>query len=48
MGLLIDKGHPVYEEPQIMSCRKRMETVQKKIKTPAKAPKKKAITRAKK
>lgn len=48
MGLLNDKGLPVYEEPQIMTWRKRMETVQKKIKTLTKPQKKKPITRSKK
>ncbi|WP_312192018.1 hypothetical protein [Sphingobacterium sp.] len=48
MGLLNDKGLPVYEEPQIMTWRKRMETVQKKIKTLTKPQKKKPIARSKK
>lgn len=48
MGLLNDKGLPVYEEPQIMTWRKRMETVQKKIKTVKKPQKKKPIARSKK
>lgn len=48
MGLLNDKGLPVYEEPQILTWRKRMETVQKKIKTVAKPQKKKPIARSKK
>lgn len=48
MGLLNDKGLPVYEEPQIMTWRKRMETVQKKIKTVTKPQKKKPIARSKK
>ncbi|WP_333863619.1 tetratricopeptide repeat protein [Sphingobacterium sp.] len=49
MGLLNDKGLPVYEESQIISWRKRMETetVQKKIKTPAKPQKKKPTKRLK-
>jgi len=41
MGLLNDKGLPVYEEPQIMTWRKRMETVKKKIKALAKSSKRK-------
>ncbi|MGE8424208.1 MAG: hypothetical protein ACN6PI_15335, partial [Sphingobacterium siyangense] len=48
MGLLNDKGLPVYEESQIISWRKRMEAVQKKIKTPAKPQKKKPTKRLKK
>ncbi len=48
MGLLNDKGLPVYEDPQILTWRKRQETVQKKIKTPSKPQKKKAIARTKK
>ncbi len=48
MGLLNDKGLPVYEESQIIRWRKRMETVQKKIKTPAKPQKKKPTKRLKK
>lgn len=48
MGLLNDKGLPVYEDPQILTWRKRQETVQKKIKTPPKLQKKKAVARIKK
>ncbi len=40
MGLLTDKGFPVYEEPQIITWRKRLDIVQKKIKAPAKSQKK--------
>ncbi|WP_343558941.1 hypothetical protein [Sphingobacterium sp.] len=47
MGLLNDKGLPVYEDPQILTWRKRQETVQKKIKTPPKPQKKKAVARRK-
>ncbi|MDR2272071.1 MAG: hypothetical protein LBF27_14290 [Sphingobacterium sp.] len=45
MGLLNDKGLPVYEDPQIITWRKRLETVQKKIKPSAKSPKKKPAVR---
>jgi len=48
MGLLTDEGLPIYEESQIVTWRKRMETAQKKIKAPAKHKKRKALTRAKK
>lgn len=48
MGLLNDKGLPVYEDPQILAWRKRQETVQKKIKTPPKPQKKKVVARTKK
>ncbi|WP_313262026.1 hypothetical protein [Sphingobacterium sp.] len=39
MGLLNDKGLPIYEEPHILTWRKRLDTVQKKIKTPEKPQK---------
>lgn len=48
MGLLNDKGLPVYEEPQIKTWRKRLETVQKKIKAPTKPQKKKTSAPQKK
>ncbi|WP_433903221.1 tetratricopeptide repeat protein [Sphingobacterium puteale] len=48
IGLLNDKGLPVYEDPQILSWRKRLETVQKKIKTAPKPQKKKSVARTKK
>jgi tetratricopeptide (TPR) repeat protein len=48
MGPLNDRGLPVYEEPQIITWRKRLDTVQKKIKTPAKPQKKKPAKRLKK
>lgn len=48
MGLLNNKGLPVYEDPQILTWRKRQETVQKKIKTPPKPQKKKVVARTKK
>ena len=48
MGLINEKGLPVYEEPQIMTWRKRLETVQKKIKAPIKAQKRTPVTRKKK
>ncbi|MFC6101646.1 hypothetical protein [Olivibacter domesticus] len=35
MGLLDDKGLPVYEYPQVGTWRKRMETVRKKLQSPA-------------
>jgi len=41
MGLLDDKGLPVYEYPQVMTWRKRMETVGKKLKGPTKKAKSK-------
>lgn len=39
MGLLDDKGLPVYEYPQVMTWRKRMETVRKKLQGPTKKTK---------
>lgn len=39
MGLLNDKGLPIFEEPHILAWRKRLDTVQKKIKTPEKPQK---------
>ncbi|OOG18787.1 hypothetical protein BWD42_02160 [Sphingobacterium sp. CZ-UAM] len=41
MGLLDDKGFPIYEDPQILTWRKRQDTVQKKNKTPPKPQKRK-------
>ncbi|HWV72998.1 MAG TPA: hypothetical protein VN040_14855 [Pseudosphingobacterium sp.] len=48
MGLLNERGLPVYEEPQIMTWRKRLETVQKKLNPPSKPQKKKPAARKKK
>jgi tetratricopeptide (TPR) repeat protein len=41
MGLLDDKGLPVYEYPQVMTWRRRMETVRKKLQGPTKRAKSK-------
>lgn len=48
MGLINDKGLPVYEDSQIMTWRTRLETVQKKIKPSIKTQKRTPVTRKKK
>lgn len=40
LGLLTEKGLPVYEEPYITTWRRRMETVQKKMESTPRSPKK--------